>query len=357
MSQTHAPATGDLRIGIVGLGWVAGAHIETFKHVTGATVTGVASQRQHTPEGLAAKYGQPLRPYGSYEELLADPEIDVVDVCTPHHLHAEQAIAAAEAGKHLVIEKPVATRWEDVVRVGDAIRANGVRAMVCFECRFAAQFRMIRSILEQGLVGDLHYAEVDYFHGIGPWYGQFPWNVKKDIGTSSLATAGCHALDALLFFMGTRGDAAVEEVTAYSTRSKSEIFAPYEYDTTQVSLLRFADGRTGKCASVVDCLQPYYFHVHLVGSHGSILDNRFYSHKLEGMSKGKWSLLETSLIDSGDVADHPYQPQFQEFVDATRAGRDMRWTSFAAAAETHRVMFAADRSAALGRPVRLAELS
>jgi predicted dehydrogenase len=123
-----------------------------------------------------------------------------------------------------------------------------------------------------------------------------------------------------------------------------------------VSLLRFADGRVGKCASIVDCLQPYYFHVHLVGSHGSILDNRFYSHKLEGMNKGKWSLLETSLIDSGDVSDHPYQPQFQEFVDATRAGRDMKWTNFSAATETHRVMFAADLSAAERRPVRLSEL-
>jgi len=346
----------ELRIGVVGLGWVAGAHIETFKNVTGARITGVSSQRAHTPAALEAKYGQPLVPYGSYGELLADQAIDVIDICTPHHLHAEQAIAAAEAGKHLIIEKPVATNWADVVRVGDAIRANGVRAMVCFECRFSAHFRMIRAILEQGLIGSVHYAEVDYFHGIGPWYGQFPWNVKKDIGTSSLATAGCHALDALLFFMGAGADPTVAEVSAYSTRSKSEIFAPYEYDTTQVNLLRFEDGRTGKCASVVDCLQPYYFHVHLVGSHGSILDNRFYSHKLEGMNKGKWSLLETSLIDSGDVSDHPYQPQFQEFVDATRAGRDMKWTSFKAAEETHRVMFAADRAASEGRPVRLADL-
>jgi predicted dehydrogenase len=356
MSAIPTPATGDLRIGIVGLGWVAGAHIETFKHVTGATVTGVSSQRKLAPEALAAQYGQPLRPYGTYAEMLADPAIDAVDICTPHHLHAAQAIAAAEAGKHLIIEKPVATSWEDVQRVGAAIRANGVRAMVCFECRFSAQFRLIRSILEQGLVGELHYAEVDYYHGIGPWYGQFPWNVKKDIGTSSLATAGCHALDALLFFMGAGGDAEVDEVTAYSTRSKSAIFAPYEYDTTQVNILRFADGRTAKCASVVDCLQPYYFHVHLVGSHGSILDNRFYSHKLEGMNKGKWSQLETSLIDSGDVSDHPYQPQFQEFADATRAGRDMKWTNYSAAEETHRVMFAADRSASERRSVKLSEL-
>ena len=342
----------DLNIGIVGLGWVAGAHIETFKNVDGANVTAVCSRREHDPRTLEATYGVPLKAYTSFEAMLADPSIDVIDVCTPHHMHADQAVAAARAGKHMIIEKPVATNFEDCLRVQSAIHEASVQAMVCFECRYSAHFRMVRSILDQGLIGDVHYAEVDYFHGIGPWYGQFPWNVKKDIGTSSLATAGCHALDALLFFM----DGKVSEVTSYQTRSKSKIFEPYEYDTTSASLLRFEDGRIGKCASVVDCLQPYYFHVHLVGSHGSVLDNRFYSHKLDGMNKGKWSTLETALIDSGDVSDHPYQPQFQAFVQGVGAGRPMPWTDYDTALETHRVMFAADRSAEEKRTVPMSEL-
>ena len=145
----------------------------------------------------------------------------------------------------------------------------------------------------------------------------------------------------------------VSEVTCYQTRSKSAIFAPYEYDTTSVTMLRFADGRVAKCASVVDCLQPYYFHLHLVGSEGSLLDNRIYSHKLAGLSKARWSHLETALIDSGDVSDHPYLPQFQAFVDATRAGRPMPLTDYDSAYRTHQVMFAAECSAAEGRPVRL----
>jgi predicted dehydrogenase len=179
--------------------------------------------------------------------------------------------------------------------------------------------------------------------------GGVGWNVKRDMGGSSLLTAGCHALDALLWFM----DAPVEEVTCYQTKSRSEIFAPYEYDTTSVTLLRFADGKLAKCASVVDCLQPYYFHLHLVGSHGSLLDDRFYSHKLAGLDRSRWSKLETSLIDSGAVDAHPYQPQFQAFVDAVHAGRPMPLTDYATALETHRVIFAAETSAAEGRPVRL----
>lgn len=341
----------ELNVGIVGLGWVAGAHIETFKAVSGARVGGVSSRRRLDESELEATYGVPLKVYGSYEEMLADPEIDIVDICTPHHLHAEQSIAAARAGKHLIIEKPLCLTIEDLVAMKRAIEEAGVGVCVCFECRFSEHFTMIQSCISEGLLGRIHYAEVDYYHGIGPWYGQFEWNVKKRYAGSSLLTAGCHALDGLLMFMGGR----VEEVVSHGNRSSNSIFSPYEYDTTSVTLLKFEDGRLGKVASVVDCLQPYYFHIHLVGSEGSLLDNRIYSAKLKGLSKEAWSTLETQLIDSGDVSHHPYEPQFQAFVDSVREGRAMPLTGVREAWESHRVVFAADRSAREGRPVKLAE--
>ena len=348
----------DLRIGLVGLGWVAGAHIESFKNVSGANVTAVCSRREHKEADLEAQFGTPLKAYTSYEAMLADPDLDVIDICTPHPLHPAQAIAAVKAGKHLIIEKPVSIDFEGAKAIRDALgsaasKKAGLRACVCFECRYSAHFTLVNAMLGQGLLGDLHYGEVDYYHGIGPWYGQFQWNVKSDFGVSSLLTAGCHALDALLWFMGGE----VEEVTSYKTRSKSETFELYEYDTTSVTLLKFRDGRVGKVASCIDCLQPYYFHLHLVGSEGSILDNRFFSNKLGGMAKARWSTLETTLIDSGDVSDHPYQAQFQAFVDAIHGGRAMRLTDFDTAFESHRVVFAADRSSSEGRPVKLSELS
>lgn len=343
----------ELRIGIVGLGWVAGAHIETFKHVKGARVTAVSSRRELDPAVLKAQYGIPLKAYQDYEQMLADPEIDAVDICTPHPYHADQAIAAANAGKHLIIEKPIALTWEDAKRVRDAIRANGVKAMVCFEVRFSAQFTLARSVLEQGLLGDLHYGEVDYYHGCGPWYGQYPWNIKKDMGGSSLLTAGCHALDCLLMLMGSE----VVEVSSYGTQSSSEYFAPYEYPTSTVSIVKFANGAVGKCASIIDCLQPYYFHSHLVGSQGTLLDTKLYTAKLPGMIKTQWSELATHPIDSGDVKDHPYQPQFQAFVDSTIAGTTMPLTDFDTALESHRVAYAADLSVQRGTPVQLSELS
>jgi predicted dehydrogenase len=95
---------------------------------------------------------------------------------------------------------------------------------------------------------------------------------------------------------------------------------------------------------------------HLVGSEGSILDNKFHSQKLAGLDRGAWSQLSIRMLDSGDVADHPYQTQFQAFFDALDAGRDMPLTSFRDGFATHRVIAAADRSAAERRPVRIAEI-
>jgi predicted dehydrogenase len=152
-------------------------------------------------------------------------------------------------------------------------------------------------------------------------------------------------------------DGQVEEVTSYQTKSKGKYFEPYEYQTTSVTLLKFEGSeQLAKVTSCVDCLQPYYFHIHLVGSDGSLLDNRIYSDKLKGMNKDKWSTLETSLIDSGDVSDHPYEPQFQAFVDSLKQGQTMPLTDFDTAFETHRVVFAADLSAEEGRSVKLSEL-
>jgi predicted dehydrogenase len=341
----------DLRVGIVGLGWAAGAHIETFKHVQGAQVTAVCSRRRHDPAEMEKKYGLPLEVYNDYGRMLSHDTTDIVDICSPPWLHAAQAIAAARAGKHVLLEKPISLTWEDAKAVRDAVRKAKVQAGVCFELRFSSYFQMVRSVIDQGLLGEIHYGEVDYYHGIGPWYGQFPWNVKKDGGGSSLLSAGCHAMDALLMIMG----APVEEVTSYATRSANSIFHPYEYDTTSTTILKFKDGKVAKVASVIDCLQPYYFHTHLVGSEGSLLDDKIHSTRL-GTDKSRWSALATHLVDSGDVKDHPYRPQFQAFVDGVRAGRKMPLTDLETALETHRVIFAADLSAKKGEPVRLSKL-
>jgi predicted dehydrogenase len=341
----------EFNIGIVGMGWVAGAHIETFKHVNGANVTAVCSRRALDAGELSRQFGTPLKVYTNYADMLKDSSLDIIDICTPHPNHPAEAIAAAKAGKHLIIEKPLALDWKDAVAMRKAIRKAGVQSCVCFEVRYSRQAMAIKTAIDRGLLGRIHYGECDYYHGIGPWYGQYSWNIRKDMGGSSLLTAGCHALDALLHYMGGK----VIEVTSYQARSTSKYFAAYEYPTTSVTILKFDEGRIGKVASVTDCLQPYYFHMHLVGSEGSVLDDKFTALGWPGLAKDRWSTLGMPVVDSGDVSDHPYEPQFQAFIDALQNNAPMAYTDFETAFESHRVVFAADRSAELGRPVKLSE--
>lgn len=336
------------KVGIIGYGWVAGAHIAAINATTQAEVAAVYSSRALNDADLSARHGGAIQCFTDLTKMLAT-DIDVVSVCSYPYDHARQAIAAARAGKHLIIEKPLTLNLKDLRRMQEAVRAAGVKTCVCFECRYSSQFLTTKAVIDQGLLGKIHYGEVDYYHGIGPWYGQFRWNTRKNAGGSSLLSAGCHALDALLLCMGS----AVESVSSLSTRSKNRDFAKYEYPTSSVTLVNFKDGRVGKTASIIDCLQPYYFHVHLVGSEGSLLDNKLHSTQLGGLNKSKWSELSMKMLDSGDVSDHPYQMQFQAFFDALDKGKQMPLTSLEDAARTHEVIFAADRSAETGKPVRV----
>ena len=114
-----------------------------------------------------------------------------------------------------MIEKPLAVDYRSLLAMRDAIAKAGVRSTVYFELRFIPHFALVKSVMARDLLGKVHHFEVDYYHGIGPWYMQHAWNVKKEIGVSALVTAGCHALDALLYF----ADREVDEVFAYSTKS------------------------------------------------------------------------------------------------------------------------------------------
>ena len=340
-------------VAVIGYGWAATAHIAAINATSNAQVTAVWSSRALDSAELSQKHGGSIATYTDLAAMLASPDIHAVDITSYPNQHAQQFIAAAKAGKHIIVEKPLAIEWSEIVAMKKAADASGAKVCVCFECRWSSQFQATKAVIDQGLVGSLHYGEVDYYHGIGPWYGQYRWNTKRELGGSALLTAGCHALDALLLCM----DSEVEEVTSYASQSANPVFAAYEYKTTSTTILRFKNGAVGKSAAVVDCLQPYYFHTHLVGSEGSILDNKFHSQKLAGLNKHAWSSLSMKMLDSGDVSDHPYQSQFQAFFDALEQGKDMPLTSFANAFATHRAIAAADKSAAEGRPVKLSEIA
>ena len=339
----------DIKIGMVGLGWAASGHIPAFEANPDCEVVAVCSSKD--PAAACEMVGHEVAVYGDYDEFLAHDGMDVVDICTPHHMHAEQAIAAAQAGKHLMIEKPLATNYESLLAMRAAIAEAGVKSTVYFELRFIPHFQLVNSVLAQGLLGDVHHLEVDYYHGIGPWYGQYAWQVKKEWGVSALITAGIHALDSLLYFAGK----PVEEVSAFSAMTTSPVLQEYEFDTTSCAILKFEDGTMGKCVSCVDCRQPYVLNVHLVGSEGTLWNDKLWSTKLEGLRADEWVTMPSAQAESGDVLDHPYPPLVDEFIQCLVEDTESV-VNFESGFETHRVAFAIEKSLAEGRPVKLDEL-
>lgn len=128
-------------VGVIGYGWVATAHIPAINASSQAQVTAVYSSRPQDGAELSAKYGSPITTYTSLDAMLADPNINAVSVCSMPSLHAKHVIAAAKAGKHIIIEKPLAMSQKDVDAMVAAVEKAGVKTCVCFECRYSSQFQ------------------------------------------------------------------------------------------------------------------------------------------------------------------------------------------------------------------------
>ncbi len=336
----------DLGVGIIGTGWVAGSHIQAFEANPHTEVLGIVSRDKSRAKAKAAEHGLAhCQAYDRLEEMLASPDIHIVSIATPHHLHVKQAVAGAQAGKHLVLEKPVALDLAGLLELRTAVKAAKVKTVVCFVLRWNPLFDVIKALLKDDVIGAVFYAEVDYYHGIGPWYAQYAWNVKKEIGASSLLTAGCHAVDGLRWFIGKRA----VEVTSYSNYSPHNPLG-YEYEPNSVTLVKFEDGTVGKVASSVECIMPYFFNILLLGEKGSIRNNQVFSKRWAGQ-KG-WATIPTILPDSGDVTHHPFKEQVNHFVDCILSDRESH-ANLENAAETHEICLASEISARERRPVTL----
>ncbi|MBI5387276.1 MAG: Gfo/Idh/MocA family oxidoreductase [Verrucomicrobia bacterium] len=327
-------------VGIIGYGAAAASHIAAINATSLAHVTSVCSSRKLEPATLASRHGCHLNCFQDIADFLSQPELHAVSICSLPQLHACHAVAAAQAGKHLILEQPIALNHEDCQAVRDAVTASNLKTCVGFRYRFSNQLRAIKAFLDRGLLGRIHYGEVDYYRGLGPWFRQYQWLQKKESGGTSLLAAGCHALDALLFFMGPD----VQSASCYTTHSLNRDFARFEYPTSSVTILKFRDGRVGKVGSVLDAQQPFYFRVHLIGSEGTILDNKFYSTQLGALDKAQWSEFAVKLAEE-DAPESSYQRQFETFFDALSRGEDMPLTSLKDALLTHEIVFAAERSA------------
>jgi len=335
-----------LGVGIVGPGWVAGEHAKAYLRNPHVKILAVCGRDEVRTREKAKGWGVDCTVYTDYGEMIRNPDIDIVSICTPNDLHVEQAVLAAKAGKNMYLEKPIALDLEGLRKVRDAVRKGGVKTIVGFVLRWNPLFMTIKQLIEDKAIGRIFYGEVDYFHGIGPWYKQYEWNVKRAIGGSSLLSAGCHAVDGLRWFVR---DEAVE-VESYSTHSHSKNFE-YEYDPTSVTILKFRGGSIGKVASSLECVQPYIFNIMLLGDKGTVRNNQLYSpSKFPGQTG--FATIPTILPDSGDVTHHPFQGEIDNLVDCILNDRESH-ANIEDAVKTHEIILAADMSAAQGRPVKL----
>jgi predicted dehydrogenase len=331
-----------LNVAIIGPGWVAGAYMDVFRKRGDIHVAHVVGRTVESAQQFANRYGLNCACHGSYEPVMKDPAVDIVGIFTPHHRHAEEIVAAAQAGKHMIIEKPVVLTLEELRSVRAAVKRAGVKTIVGFVLRWNPLLNLIRRNIDEGHLGRIIFAQADYLHGlVGKPYTK-PWHFRRDIGGSSLLLAGCHAVDALRYLVGQ----PVAEVQAYSTSRTAE----FEYPPTEILLMKFSDGTLGKTASCLECRMPYVFDVQAYGTEGTFRNNQFYANILQGQTH--FTTVPTILPDSGDVSHHPFEGEVADFITAINSG-SRAMPDLEDAAQTMEICFAADQSVREGGPVKL----
>jgi predicted dehydrogenase len=285
---------------------------------------------------------QHARVHSTWQMLLEDPEVQVVSICTPHPFHAEQAIAAAQAGKHLLIEKPVALTLDELKAVRDAVRGAGVRAMCSFVLRWNPLLLNIEVHLRQGTLGQLALVRFDYWNRARKGLERRDWWHTVAGGGSTLLHGGCHAADAMRWLVGVEPI----EVHAFGT-SRHPAF---EYPPTIAAVVRFADGTVGQLSSTLEGALPYSFNLDLVGTRGAIRNGRLIVH--DGDDRFREEELPGTRPDSRDVSHHPFPQEIDALVAAIIANREPT-PNLEDAVKSHELCIACDISAAEGRPVRL----
>lgn len=333
-----------LGVAVHGAGWVSGEHIKWFSANPHTEVRCISSRKLESAQRKRDEAGLACDVSTDFEKVLSRKDIDIVAVCTPNHLHARETIAAAQAGKHVVIEKPVALNLDDLKAMRDAVRKAKVKTVVSFVLRWNPMFETLKALLADDAIGKVFYARVNYLHEIGPWYSGYGWASRRETSGTAMLCGGCHAADALRWLAGE-----VSEATAFHCRGHRQDF---EYMPTLMGTLQLANGGVGHLGASFEIEMPYSFPVELFGSKGSIRDNRVWS-KTKFPGQTGWVEVPTVLPDSGAVSHHPFQGEINHFVDCILKGVESH-CNLEDAVKTHELCIALDMSAEQGgKPVKL----
>lgn len=195
-----------VKIGVIGTGAIAQAHLAAYAGNPDAELVAVSDLNLDRATSAAEKYGAE-RAYGDPNELLADPEVDAVSICTWNDSHARWAIAALKAGKHVLVEKPMARTHAEAVEMEQAVAESGRVLQVGFVRRHSPNAQLLKSFIDNGDLGEIYYATASVIRRVGNPGG---WFADKSIsGGGPLIDIGVHVIDLSWYLMGSPKAVAV----------------------------------------------------------------------------------------------------------------------------------------------------
>src|SRR5437868_6955164 len=187
-----------IRVGLVGSQFVSTIHLEALRSVPGAEVVAVASATEAHARGFAERHGIP-RWFTDYRTMYEMPDLDLVVLGLPNDLHCEATVTAAQAGKHVVCEKPLCLNLAEADRMIDACRRAGVKLMYAEELCFTPKYVRLKQLIDEGAVGTVHLLKQSEKHDgpHAPWF----WDVRRSGGGVTM-DMGCHAIEFFRWMLG-----------------------------------------------------------------------------------------------------------------------------------------------------------
>jgi UDP-N-acetylglucosamine 3-dehydrogenase len=279
-----------------------------------------------------------------YRDLLEIPEIGIVSVASPDYYHAEQAIAAMEAGKDVLCEKPLTLNMEEAKAIIAAVEATGRRFMIGQVCRFAPGFMLAKRLIDRGEIGKLYFVESEYAHsykharGIGDW--------RVDPRREPVIGGGCHAIDLLRWIAGD-----VAEAHAYANH---ECLKDWPVNDFSIGIFTFESGVLGKVMVSIGCIRPYTMRSVFYGTEGTIIcDNT--SSEIQMCSQKNLTGAPAFTTLPVNIANHNVSAEINELVDCILNDKPVA-TNVYEGAKTVATCMAVVESARTGKSVRPGDL-
>jgi predicted dehydrogenase len=321
--------------GIVGAGVIAATHAEVIAQLPGAWLAAVTDTSPDSAKKLADSYGCAAEP--DLDALLARDDVGVVTVCVPSGLHAEVGVAAAAAGKHLVVEKPIDVTLGAADRLIGAARSAGVKLTVISQHRFDPGFAELRRLIDDGALGPLLLGEASTkWYRSQAYYDSGTWRGTWALDGGSLMNQGIHYVDLLLACMGP-----VAEVTAISATQTHQI----EVEDVALALLRFRSGAVGTIVSSTSVVPGFPQRLEISGTGGTVVIE-------DGEIVGRGPASQAPGASTPDIGIASHVAQVADFIEAIERGREPSATAQDGRAALE-VVLAVYESARERRTVRL----